>query len=92
MALSLVAVFVLFLVIDLYVNYQITMNHESILTLTFLFTSVYTTVTAMVLIYGKKTFWKALIHEVNVCLDEYPCLSCLKVPEHKAQTGTTPKD
>nr|XP_040052214.1 taste receptor type 2 member 136 [Gasterosteus aculeatus aculeatus] len=92
MALSLVAVFVLFLVIDLYVNYQITMNHESILTLTFLFTSVYTTVTAMVLIYGKKTFWKALIHEVNVCLDEYPCLSCLKVPEHKAQTGTTAKD
>ncbi|KAM8885097.1 taste receptor, type 2, member 202 [Spinachia spinachia] len=92
MALSLVAVFILFLAIDLFVNYQITVNHESILTLTFLFTSVYTTVAAVVLIYGKKTFWKALIHEVNVCLDEYPCLSCLKVPEQKAQTATPAKD
>ncbi|KAK5932607.1 hypothetical protein CgunFtcFv8_004297 [Champsocephalus gunnari] len=88
MALSLVAVFILFLVIDLFVNYQISVNHENIIGLTFCFTSIYTTVTAMVLIYGKKTFWKALIHEFNVCLDEYPCLYCLKVPEQKAKPST----
>lgn len=87
MALSLVAVFVVFLVVDLYVQYQITVNHENIITLTFFFTSIYTTLTAMVLIYGKKTIWKALIHDFNVCLDEYPCLSCLKVPEQKAEAS-----
>lgn len=91
MALSLVAAFSLFLVIDLYVNYQISVNHENIIVLTFFFTSIYTTATAMVLIYGKKTFWKALIHEFNVCLDEYPCLSCLKVPEQKAKPSTPAK-
>ncbi|XP_068559701.1 taste receptor, type 2, member 202 [Cebidichthys violaceus] len=91
MALSLVAVFILFLVIDLYVNYQISVNHENIITLTFFFTSIYTTVTAMVLIYGKKTFWKALIHDFNICLDEYPCLSRLKVPEQKTEPSTTAK-
>jgi len=91
MALSLVAVFILFLAIDLYVNCQIAVNHENIITLTFLFTSIYTTVAAMVLIYGKKTFWKALIREFNVGLDQYPCLSCLKVPEQKAEPGTAAK-
>lgn len=91
MSLSLVAVFILFLVIDLYVNYQISVNHENVIVLTFFFTSIYTTTTAMVLIYGKKTFWKALIREFNVCLDEYPCLSCLKVPEQKAKPSTPAK-
>ncbi|XP_060895301.1 uncharacterized protein LOC132974961 [Labrus mixtus] len=91
MALSLVAVFILFLIIDLYVNYQISVNHDNILILTFFFTSIYTTATAMVLIYGKKPFWKALIHEFNVSMDEYPCLSCLKVPEQKAKASTTAK-
>ncbi|KAK5871272.1 hypothetical protein PBY51_004162 [Eleginops maclovinus] len=91
MALSLVAVFILFLVIDLYVNYEISENHENILGLTFFFTSIYTTVAAMVLIYGKKTFWKALIHEFNVFLDAFPCLSCLKVPEQKAKPSTPEK-
>ncbi|XP_054466090.1 uncharacterized protein LOC129100676 [Anoplopoma fimbria] len=89
MALSLVAVFILFLVIDLYVHCEISVNHKNIITLTFFFTSIYTTVTATVLIYGKKTFWKALIHDFNVCLDEYPCLSFLKVPEQKAKPSTT---
>ncbi|XP_071338357.1 taste receptor, type 2, member 202 [Trachinotus anak] len=88
MALSLVAIFTLFLVVDLYVNYQMAVHHENIITLTFLFTSIYTTVAAMVLIYGKKTLWKALIHDYNVCLDEYPCLACLKVPEQKAKPST----
>ncbi|XP_077417134.1 taste receptor, type 2, member 202 [Vanacampus margaritifer] len=86
MALSLVAVFLLFLVVDLYVNYQIVVHHENGITLTFFFISVYTTVSAMVLIYGKKTLWKTLIHEFNNCMDAYPCLTCLKVPEQKGQS------
>lgn len=85
MALSLVAIFTLFLVVDLYVHYQIAIKHENVIGLTFFFTSVYTTVTAMVLIYGKKTVWKTLLHDFNVCVDGYPCLSCLKVPEHKTK-------
>ncbi|XP_068167772.1 taste receptor, type 2, member 202 [Antennarius striatus] len=88
MALSLVAVFVVFLVVDLYVQYQIAVNHENVIVLTFFFTSIYTAVTALVLIYGKKTFWKAMIRDFNACLDEYPCLSCLKVPEQKAKPRT----
>ncbi|CAJ1068105.1 uncharacterized protein LOC117818614 [Xyrichtys novacula] len=91
MALSLVAVFILFLIIDLYVNYQIAVEHENIIMLTFFFTSVYTTVTAMVLIYGKKPFWKALIHEFNISMDVFPCLSCLKVPEQKAKSSSPAK-
>ncbi|XP_071783899.2 taste receptor, type 2, member 202 [Centroberyx gerrardi] len=91
MALSLVAVFLCFLVVDLYVHCQIAINHENAIVLTLFFTSVYTTVSAMVLIYGKKTFWKALIQAYNVCLDEYPCLSCLKVPEKKAKPSSPPK-
>ncbi|KAM7391672.1 hypothetical protein PAMP_022340 [Pampus punctatissimus] len=85
MALSLVAIFLLFLIVDLYVNYQIVVNHDNSITLTMLFTSIYTTMTAIVLIYGKKTLWKALLYDFKVCLDEYPCLSSLKVPEQKAK-------
>lgn len=90
MSLSLVAVFLLFLVVDLYVNYQITVNHENAIVLTLLFISIYTTATAVVLIYGKKTLWKTLLHDFNVCLDEYPCLSSLKVPEQKAKHSSAP--
>lgn len=85
MSLSLVAVFLVFLVVDLYVRYQIAVNHENVITLTFFFTSIYTTAAATVLIYGKKTFWKALVGQFNGCLDEFPCLSGLKVPEQKAK-------
>ncbi|CAG5920699.1 unnamed protein product [Menidia menidia] len=85
MALSIVAIFLLFLVVDLYVNYQIVVHHTSGIGLSFFFTSVYTTVTAMILIYGKKTLWKALKHDFNLSLDEFPCLSCLKLPEKKAE-------
>lgn len=87
MALSLVAIFIVFLVVDLYVQYQIAVNHENMLTLTFFFTSTYTTITAMVLIYGKKSFWKALIHEFNALLDG-SCLACLKIPEHQAKASS----
>ncbi|KAK2837602.1 hypothetical protein Q5P01_014814 [Channa striata] len=69
MALSLVAIFTISLVVDLYVHYQIAVNHKNVIVFMYLFTSVYTTVTAVVLIYGKKTLWKALIHDFNLCLD-----------------------
>lgn len=91
MALSLVAVFIVFLVVDLYVQYQISVAHENVITLAFFFTSLYTTATATVLIYGKKTFWKDLIHEFNTFLDEYPCLACLKVPEQKVKASAPAK-
>lgn len=87
MALSLVAIFIVFLVVDLYVQYQISVHHENILTLGFFFTSAYTTVTAMALIYGKKSFWKVLIGEFNALLDG-SCLACLKVAEHKAEASS----
>ncbi|XP_054630444.1 uncharacterized protein LOC129180227 [Dunckerocampus dactyliophorus] len=90
MALSLVAVFLIFLVVDLYVNYQIAVYHENAITLTFFFTSVYTTISAMVLIYGKKSLWKILLHECNICMDAYPCLTCLKVPEEKVNSRSGP--
>ncbi|XP_057688189.1 uncharacterized protein LOC130913531 [Corythoichthys intestinalis] len=90
MALSLVAVFLLFLVVDLYVNYQIVVHHENAITLTLFFISIYTTVSAMLLIYGKKTLWKALIHDFNICIGAYPCLTCLQVPEQKDQPSPTP--
>ncbi|XP_061585809.1 uncharacterized protein LOC133450924 [Cololabis saira] len=83
MALSLVLNFIVFLVVDLYVNYQMVVNHDNSTLLTFFVTSLFTTVTALVLIYGKKTVWKALLHDFNIFLDEYPCLSCLKVPEQR---------
>ncbi|XP_029365715.1 taste receptor, type 2, member 202 [Echeneis naucrates] len=91
MALSLVVIFIVFMVVDLYVNYQITVNHENIITLTLLSLSIYTTVSAIVLIYGKRTLWKTLIHDFNVCLNEYQCLACLKVPEQKAKPITAAK-
>ncbi|XP_039658927.1 uncharacterized protein LOC120560449 [Perca fluviatilis] len=91
MALSLVLIFILCLAGDLYVNYQIMVDSENIIVLMFFFTSIYTTVTATVLIYGKKTFWKALIHELNVCLDIYPCLARLEVPEQKVKPSAPAK-
>ncbi|CAL8249876.1 unnamed protein product [Boreogadus saida] len=72
MTLSLVLVFLCFLVVDLYVNYQIAVEHDNAVGMTFFITSFYTTLSAMVLIYGKKTFWKRLSAS---CLSELPpCL------------------
>lgn len=85
MSLSLVANFLIYLMVDLYANYEIVVNHVNSVVLIFCITSFYTTGTAIVLIYGKKTIWKTLIHDFNVCLEEYPCLSCLKLPEQKTQ-------
>lgn len=55
----------------------------------FLFTPVFTSVTPMVVIYGKTSFWKALLHEFNIGLDEYPCLSL--VPGQKPETSSAVK-
>ena len=71
MTLSLVLVFLCFLVVDLYVNYQISVEHVNAIGMTFFITSFYTALSAMVLIYGKKTFWKKLTAS---CLSELPCL------------------
>lgn len=70
MALGLVANFLVLLVVDLYVNYKIVAHQESTLSLTIFFTSLYTTVAAVVLIYGKRTLWKTLIHDFNFWLSE----------------------
>ncbi|XP_030000087.1 taste receptor, type 2, member 202 [Sphaeramia orbicularis] len=91
MALSLVGTFLCFLVVDLYVNYQIVVHHENAVVLAFLFISIFTTGTPVVLIYGKKSLWKALLHEYNIFLDVYPCLSCLKVSEEKDKPSTPAK-
>uniref|UniRef100_A0A8C6LDE3 Taste receptor type 2 n=2 Tax=Nothobranchius furzeri TaxID=105023 RepID=A0A8C6LDE3_NOTFU len=91
MSLFLVTNFIIFLVVDLYANYQIVVNHDNSIAFTFFVTSIYTTVTAMVLIYGKKTLWKALIHDFSVCLEGCPCLSCLKLSEHKTKNSTSAK-
>ncbi|XP_077571644.1 taste receptor, type 2, member 202 [Stigmatopora nigra] len=90
MALSLVAVFLLFLVVDLYVNYQIAVHHENAITLTLFFISIYTTLSAVLLIYGKKSLWKALIHDFKVCIGACPCLTCLRVPEQKDHLSRNP--
>ncbi|CAL8347284.1 unnamed protein product [Lota lota] len=77
MTLSLVLLFLCFLVMDLFVNYQISVKHENAIGLTFLVTSLYTALSAMVLIYGKKTFWKALTAS---CFNELPCMANREVP------------
>lgn len=91
MSLCLVAIFSIYLAGDLYVLYMLAVNNKNTLNLMYFFTSIYTTTAAMVLILGKKTHWKTLIHDFNVFLDEYPCLSCLKVPEEKAKHSTPAK-
>ncbi|XP_023199933.1 uncharacterized protein LOC102234468 [Xiphophorus maculatus] len=91
MSLALAGNFLIFLAVDLYVNYEVVVKHENSLAIAFFITSVYTTVTAMLLIYGKKTLWKTMIRDINTCLDAYPCLSCLKLPEQKAPPGSPPK-
>ncbi|XP_062308132.1 uncharacterized protein LOC134012356 [Osmerus eperlanus] len=84
MTLMLVALDLSFLVVDLYVHYQVSAKHIG---LSLLFTSIYTTLSAVVLIYGKKTFWKNLLHSYNIGLDEFPCLVFLKVPENKTKSN-----
>lgn len=91
MNLSLVVVFLCFLVVDLYTQSTVVLKSENNMGLSILFTTLYTTVSGFVLIYGKKSFWKEMLHWYNLFLDEYSCLSCMKVPEGKTVTHTAPK-
>lgn len=87
MTLSLIVVFLCFMVVDLYVNYQITVAHENVIVMTFFITSFYTTLSAVVLIYGKKTFWKVLAVS---CLSELPCLAGSGTEKEPADATTIP--
>ncbi|XP_036382066.1 uncharacterized protein LOC118776092 [Megalops cyprinoides] len=89
MNLGLVSVFLCFLVVDLYVHYMSMVKRQNVLVLTILFSSVYTAVNSLVLIYGKTTFWKELLHQFSLLLDVFPCLACFKVPETKHNLSAT---
>lgn len=91
MNLTLVAVFLCFLVVDLYTQFTVVSKSENTMSLSILFTTLYTTVSGFVLVYGKKSFWKEFLHWFNLFLDEYSCLSCMKVPESKTVAHTAPK-
>ncbi|KAI5628998.1 taste receptor, type 2, member 202, partial [Silurus asotus] len=91
MNLTLVAVFLCFLVVDLYTQSSVVLKGENTIGLSILFSTLYTTVSGFVLIYGKKSFWKEFLHWYNLFLDEYSCLSYMKVPESKTVTHTASK-
>uniref|UniRef100_A0A8C9U4Y4 Taste receptor type 2 n=1 Tax=Scleropages formosus TaxID=113540 RepID=A0A8C9U4Y4_SCLFO len=90
MTLILVVVFLCFLFMDLFTNYVTVVHGENIMEITMFFTSLYIAISSLVLIYGKKSFWKGLLHQYNVFLDEFLCLRCLKVPETKAKVNPGP--
>ncbi|XP_062854276.1 taste receptor type 2 member 39 [Trichomycterus rosablanca] len=83
MNLTLVAVFLCFLVVDLFTQSTVILKHENTMGLSVLFTTLYTTVSGFILVYGKKSFWKEFIHVYNLFSDEYFCLNSLKIPESK---------
>ncbi|KAG9270242.1 uncharacterized protein LOC103024509 [Astyanax mexicanus] len=83
MNLTLVAVFLCFLLVDLYTQSRVVLQSENTIGLTILFTTLYTAVSGFVLIYGKKSFWKEFLQWFNLFIDEYPCLNCMKIPESK---------
>ncbi|XP_056585988.1 uncharacterized protein LOC130407250 isoform X2 [Triplophysa dalaica] len=85
MTLSLVVVFICFVVVDVFTQATVVLMKQNTMTLTILFASIYTAVSAAVMVYGKKSHWKELIASYNIFLDEYPCLSGLKVSEVKAE-------
>ncbi|KAA0714393.1 hypothetical protein E1301_Tti016616 [Triplophysa tibetana] len=85
MTLSLVVVFVCFVVVDVFTQVTVVLMKRNTMTLTILFASIYTAVSAAVMVYGKKSHWKELVASYNIFLDEYPCLSGLKVSEVKTE-------
>lgn len=85
MTLSLVVVYICFVAVDIYTQMTVVLMRQNTLALTILFASIYTTVSAFVLVYGKKSYWKELIASYNLFLDEYPCLSRMKVEEVKTE-------
>ncbi|XP_048065968.1 uncharacterized protein LOC125279888 [Megalobrama amblycephala] len=85
MTLSLVVVYFCFVAVDIYTQMTVVLMRQNTLALTILFASIYTTVSAFVLVYGKKSYWKELIASYNLFLDEYPCFSRMKVEEVKTE-------
>ncbi|XP_017574603.1 uncharacterized protein LOC108440311 [Pygocentrus nattereri] len=91
MNLTLVVVFLCFLLMDLYTQSKVVLQSENSIGLTILFSALYTTASGFVLIYGKKSFWKEFLQWYNSFLDEYSCLNCMKIPECKNKKHSVPK-
>ncbi|XP_051963982.1 taste receptor type 2 member 136-like [Xyrauchen texanus] len=85
MTITLEAVFLCFMAVDLYTQFTVVLKRDNTITLTILFSSIYTMVSAFVLAYGKKSYWKELITSYNLFLDEYPILNSMKVKEVKTE-------
>ncbi|XP_051524285.1 uncharacterized protein LOC127423767 [Myxocyprinus asiaticus] len=85
MTMTLEAVFLCFMAVDLFTQFTVVLRRENTITLTILFSSIYTMVSAFVLAYGKKSYWKELIASYNLFLDEYPILNGMKVIEVKTE-------
>ncbi|TRY86419.1 hypothetical protein DNTS_004199 [Danionella cerebrum] len=81
MTLCLVCVYLCFVAADIYTQMTVVLQRQNTLAFMVLFGSIYTAVSAFVLVYGKKSYWKELIASYNLFLDEFPCLSKLKVDE-----------
>ncbi|KAJ8401052.1 hypothetical protein AAFF_G00390090 [Aldrovandia affinis] len=91
MNLGLVAIFILFLVVDLYVHYMNVVENKNAMPLTVLFTSFYTAVSTLVLIYGRKTFCKELLLQFRLVLGAYArACPCLKDPEDQPAVSAAP--
>ncbi|KAL2091799.1 hypothetical protein ACEWY4_011597 [Coilia grayii] len=90
MALALAAVYLCFLAVALYTHYMIWQRHEHVFFLTVIFSSLYSALCGLALLYGKESFWKELLHLYNRTLDRYPCLTCLKVSEQTQDPGQVP--
>ncbi|XP_062399802.1 uncharacterized protein LOC134089376 [Sardina pilchardus] len=59
----------------------ISQQQQNVLVITVLLSSLYSAVCGLVLVYGKKSHWKELLHLYSLTLDRYTCLTCLKAPE-----------
>ncbi|XP_006625718.1 taste receptor, type 2, member 202 [Lepisosteus oculatus] len=83
MTLALMGVFFCFVAVDICVQYYNAIYAENVMALTTLFSSIYTAASSFILVYGKKTHWKELLYIYSQVVDQYPCLTCLRVPENK---------
>ncbi|KAI7797915.1 taste receptor [Triplophysa rosa] len=92
MTLSLVVMFVIFVVGDMLTQATVVLLRLNTLYLIVLIASIYTTVSAAAMVYGKKSHWKELVASYNLFLDEYPCLSSLKVAEVKTEPHDNEND
>ncbi|MGH0129830.1 UNVERIFIED_CONTAM: hypothetical protein FKN15_039789 [Acipenser sinensis] len=83
MIMALMVVYLCFLIADLVVLYRSTINRDNLSYTTGLVSSIYTSTSSFILIYGKKVHWKELIHIYNQFVGEYPCICCMRCPEKK---------